>query len=230
MGLWQEDRPKQKASKTELVNLKQQDDVATSKRCLEIRAKRCHFALQLSRQQADADRSSPLFLGWCCPCNPAGRSLCKQHNTDTVCQSTQHLLQSLVENQPRATPHQPPGPIPQALPHKKVSAKFDEAPAARIEISADHRDTTPRRQNPPNPTEFSRSHAEKLSNRQNGSRIRLELAPAHLRQGLPRLVGHAPVSLEVVAVEGGTGGGGRGRGKEKDKRETRPRKRERDKC
>lgn len=47
----------------------------------------------------------------------------------------------------------------------------------------------------------------KKRNRQHGSRIRLELAPAHLRQGLPRLVGHHRISTAILEE---------GRGREKE--------------
>jgi hypothetical protein len=86
----------------------------------------------------------------------------------------------------RATQHQPLASR-QALPHRKISANFWWLPEilARPTIPRDRPSTTKSRPTQP-PSGFS--PFPKLHNSQNGSRIRLELAPAHLRQGRPLLV------------------------------------------
>lgn len=132
-----------------------------------------------------------------------------------------------AEQQPRHL-HSPPATNRQALPPaQKKSPPKSPCSVARIEISAEairSRPTAfPRRQIPPNPQAANRTifcfPSKKSTHRQNVSRIRLELAPPHLRQGRPLLVCTTTTTLLSPELMDGWMGTARG-GNEEQGQET----------
>lgn len=96
----------------------------------------------------------------------------------------------------QATPPTSPWPHKSIPPHPNFGEHLSQPERLKFRPTRDSNSTTTVTPNPDFGSDIFASAQKKPSkNRQNGSRQRLELAPAQLRQGLPPLVGlHHPRS------------------------------------
>ena len=131
-------------------------------------------------------RSSPLPQSTVAPAAPLAVTVqqCKESGHCLSNATPDKKCRSITSHAPQTPSHQPTSP-----PAQKSLRQIRPAPLRGLKfrptIATPHDDkSSPTQANPP---DFS-ALKQKISNRQNGSRIRLELAPAHLRQGLPLLV------------------------------------------